>query len=161
MEQRKHSLRILKAVATTCMALVLGGSIMLPATAATFSAPHDEATALDSTYIFTAPDVAAQFPGGDEALDQYIASHITTVIPDSILAPIKQLGGKIHARCIVRCVIETDGSVTGATIERTTSSLLFDNEALRVVSTLPSFIPAKVYGRPVRAFMLIPVTFDY
>ena len=114
---------------------------------------------MDSDYIFTAPDVRAEFEGGDEALAQVLAA--TATIPDSIVAPIKELGGKIYARCIVKCVIEADGSVSNAEIEKTTTSWLLDEEAVRAVMALPRFRPALVDDKPVRSWLSLPVVYDY
>ena len=110
-------------------------------------------------HVYVSPDAEAQFPGGDAAFEEHIARNV--YIPDSITSPITSLGGKIYARCIVGCVIEADGTVTSPEIEKTTSAQLFDNEALRVVSTLPPFIPAQVAGTPVRSRTMIPVVFNY
>ena len=114
---------------------------------------------IDENYIFTSPDVEASFPDGDEALLQLIKERIS--IPDSIIEPIKELGGTVKARCIVKCVIEADGSVGEAMIEKSTTAPLFDNEALRVIKSLPKFIPAKVYNMPARSWAYIPVEFVF
>lgn len=116
-----------------------------------------EKPVLADDYIYTAPDEEATFPGGDEALLQLIKESIK--IPDEILEPLKELGGSVKARCIVKCVIEADGSVGDAVIEKTTTAPLFDNEALRVVKSLPKFTPARVYNSPVRSWAMIPVEF--
>ncbi|MBQ2164459.1 MAG: TonB family protein, partial [Muribaculaceae bacterium] len=82
-------------------------------------------------------------------------------IPDEILDPIREIGGKVRARCIVKCVIERDGSISDATIFQSTSAAIFDTEALRVVSNLPKFYPASIMEVPVRSWKLIPVEFIY
>jgi len=116
-------------------------------------------TCATTDYIYTMPDVMAAFPDGDEALDSIIKARLT--IPDDILAPIKEMHGKVKARCIVKCVIEANGTVGDAMIEKTTTADLFDNEALRVVQSLPHFIPARTFDLPVRSWMMIPVEFIY
>lgn len=109
--------------------------------------------------IYTNVDVEAEFPDGDDALDQLIRKQL--VIPDSILAPIKEVGGTIKARCIVKALIEIDGTVSDAVIEKTTTAAIFDEEALRVVKNLPKFYPARIINTPVRSWKLIPVEFVY
>ena len=113
----------------------------------------------DSIYTDVNIDIEAEFPGGDEALYQLIKERL--VIPDSILAPIKEIGGRVKARCIVKALIETDGTVSDAVIEKSTSAALFDEEALRVVKGLPKFRPASIQRAIVRSWKLIPVEFVY
>lgn len=109
--------------------------------------------------IYTEVDVKAHFPDGEEVLDSLIRDQL--YIPDEILEPIKEIGGTIKARCIVKCVVECDGTISDATIEKSTTADIFDNEALRVVKNLPKFYPAEIHRVPVRSWRLIPVEFVY
>ena len=121
--------------------------------------PPPELQQLNLDSIYSEVDVEALFPQGNEALDSLISNQLT--IPDEILDPIREIGGKVRARCIVKCVIERDGSISEATIFQSTSAAIFDNEALRVVSNLPKFYPASIMEVPVRSWKLIPVEFIY
>jgi TonB family protein len=58
-------------------------------------------------------------------------------------------------------LIESDGTVSDAMIEQSTTADLFDNEALRVVRELPKFEPARILDFPVRSWIYIPVEFIY
>ena len=121
--------------------------------------PPPELQQLNLDSIYSEVDVEALFPQGNEALDSLISNQLT--IPDEILDPIREIGGKVRARCIVKCVIERDGSISDATIFQSTSAAIFDTEALRVVSNLPKFYPASIMEVPVRSWKLIPVEFIY
>lgn len=110
-------------------------------------------------YIYSEVDVEARFPGGDQAMDSLIRDQL--YIPDEILEPIKEMGGTVKARCIVKALVERDGTISDAVIEKTTTSPIFDNEALQVVKNLPPFTPARLYGATVRSWKLIPVEFIY
>lgn len=121
--------------------------------------PPPELQQLNLDSIYSEVDVEALFPQGNEALDSLISNQLT--IPDEILDPIREIGGKVRARCIVKCVIERDGSISDVTIFQSTSAAIFDNEALRVVSNLPKFYPASIMEVPVRSWKLIPVEFIY
>lgn len=109
--------------------------------------------------VYTDVQVEAMFPDGDEALDSIIRDQL--YIPDEILEPIKEVGGKVKARCIVKALIELDGTVSDAVIEKTTTAAVFDEEALRVVKNLPPFRPASIGTVPVRSWKMIPVEFIY
>ena len=121
--------------------------------------PPPEAQNLNLDSIYSEVHEKALFPGGDEALDSIIRDQL--YIPDEILEPIKEIGGKVKARCIVKALIERDGTVSDAVIEKTTTAAAFDDEALRVVKNLPPFYPATIYDVPVRSWILIPVEFVY
>ena len=121
--------------------------------------PPPEAQNLNLDSIYSEVHEKALFPGGDEALDSIIRDQL--YIPDDILEPIKEIGGKVKARCIVKALIERDGTVSDAVIEKTTTAAAFDDEALRVVKNLPPFYPATIYDVPVRSWILIPVEFVY
>ena len=119
----------------------------------------DEVGQLNIDSIYTDVDIEAKFPDGDEAMDALIRDQL--YIPDEILEPIKEMGGTVKARCIVKALVERDGTISDAVIEKTTTSPIFDNEALQVVKNLPPFTPARLYGATVRSWKLIPVEFIY
>nr|MCU0399226.1 energy transducer TonB [Cyclobacteriaceae bacterium] len=64
----------------------------------------------------------------------------------------------IQGKVFVKAVIEKDGSVTSGEILKGIS-LDCDKEALRVVSTMPKWIPGKQRGRQVRCSVIIPLNF--
>ncbi len=109
--------------------------------------------------IYTDVDIEARFPDGDEAMNLLIKDQL--YIPDEILEPIKEVSGTIKARCIVKALVERDGTISDAVIEKTTTADIFDQEALRAVKNLPPFLPARLYGAIVRSWKLIPVEFIY
>lgn len=114
---------------------------------------------LVKNYIYTDVDVEAQLPDGDEAMDSLIRDQL--YIPDEILEPIKEMGGTVKARCIVKALVELDGTISDAVIEKSTTAQVFDEEAIKVVKNLPPFIPASIFNTPVRSWKLIPVEFVY
>ena len=87
------------------------------------------------------------FPGGVTALMTYINNNIK--YPDEVCG---------QGRVIVSFVVEKDGSITNATIRRSVDPA-FDREALRVVSSMPKWIPGKNNGRKVRVRFNVPVQF--
>ena len=90
----------------------------------------------------------AEFPGGMKALMEYVVAN--TRIPDGY----KGDGGRV----IVSFVIEKDGSVGEAKIIRGKDPLL-DTEAIRVVKSLPKWIPGKMNGKPVATWYTMPISF--
>ena len=112
-----------------------------------------------SSYFSTKPDAnlneqkdcrPAQFPGGTKALLKYITSHF---VYHAI--SIKQgLEGTIK----VRFRIEQDGSIGEVQIINGLSPEM-DTEAIRVVKTLPRFLPAFAQGKSVPVWMSVPISF--
>ncbi|HEX3386944.1 MAG TPA: energy transducer TonB, partial [Mucilaginibacter sp.] len=55
-------------------------------------------------------------------------------------------------------VVDNDGSITNVRVLRGIGSGC-DEEALRVIKSLPKWIPGKIYGIPVRIQYSVPVSF--
>jgi protein TonB len=90
------------------------------------------------------------FPGGDEALLNFIATN--TVYPE------EALNNNIEGRVILKFVVTPDGSVGKIQILKGVDPML-DQEASRVVSILPKFKPGKQGGTPVPVWYTVPVLF--
>lgn len=105
---------------------------------------------IDNSPIFKSAEVMPEFPGGEAALIKYINSHIQY--------PAAAEENNIQGRVIVQMVIEKDGSVGRVQVIRSVDRSL-DNEAIRVVKSLPKFFPGKQNNQPVRAWYTMPITF--
>ncbi len=90
------------------------------------------------------------FPGGDGALLKYIGEN--TKYPESAKLQNKQ--GKV----IVRFCVTPNGNAAMASILKGVSPEL-DQEAIRVVKTLPLFIPGKQNGKNVPVWYMVPIAF--
>lgn len=100
--------------------------------------------------IFKSAEQMPQFPGGDAALMKYINSHIHY--------PAAAEENNIQGRVVVQFVVDKNGNIGQAKVVRSVDRSL-DNEALRVVKSLPKFIPGKQNGQPVSVWYTLPVTF--
>jgi periplasmic protein TonB len=90
------------------------------------------------------------FPGGEAALLTYIGEH--TNYPE--LAKENNIQGRV----IVRFCVSSKGAVNQISILKGVDPEL-DKEAMRVVSTLPTFKPGKQGGKPVPVWYMVPITF--
>ena len=97
--------------------------------------------------IYEVVEQMPSFPGGQEALMTYINHNIKY--------PEEDCG---QGRVTVSFIVEKDGSITNATIRRSVDPA-FDREALRVISSMPKWIPGKNNGRNVRVRFNVPVQF--
>ena len=90
------------------------------------------------------------FPGGNEALMRYIMEHV--VYPPDAAA------NGIQGTVLLRFVVSPTGDVTRVEVTRSANPLL-DEEALRVISSLPKWKPGKQDGTPVPVWFSVPVIF--
>jgi protein TonB len=91
-----------------------------------------------------------EFPGGTAALYDFISRNIRY--------PAIPLTNNIEGMVTVKFVVKTDGSTGNIEILRSIDPYL-DQEAVRVVSSLPRFRPGKNNGVPVPVWYIIPVLF--
>ncbi|MDR0750763.1 MAG: TonB family protein [Tannerellaceae bacterium] len=103
-----------------------------------------------SQQIFTVVEEMPQFPGGDGELLSFLGR--------SIKYPVIAQENGIQGRVTCSFVVNRDGSVVDAEILRGVDPSL-DKEALRVINTMPKWIPGKQRGKPVRVKYTVPVTF--
>ena len=71
----------------------------------------------------------------------------------------KEMGCGFAPRLFVQFVIEKDGSVTNARVLRPIDPAL-DKEGIRVVESMPRWIPGKHNGKPVRVLYTVPINFQ-
>lgn len=108
------------------------------------------ATVGDYEEVFMSVDKMPVFPGGEAALMIYLRDNITY--------PYKAEERNIQGRVVVQFVVDTTGQVGDVRVVRSIDPDL-DLEAVRVVKTLPKFIPGTRLGKPVNVWYTLPVTF--
>jgi TonB family protein len=101
--------------------------------------------------IFYKVDTLPEFPGGETALRNFLASEIK--YPE--IARENGILGKVY----VTFIITKEGKVTEPTILRGVDPAL-DKEALRVIETLPDWKPGKQKGEAVNVSYMVPVYFE-
>jgi TonB family protein len=104
----------------------------------------------DNEKIYTYTDQMPSYPGGDEALYDFISKNI--VYPE--VAKRAGIMGKIY----VQFVIDKDGSVTDVKVQRGIGAGC-DEEAVRVVKLMPKWIPGKNKGELVKTRISAPIVF--
>ena len=91
------------------------------------------------------------FPGGMEAMIQFISSNIQYRADGQ-----KQ---KVDGRVLVNFVVEKDGSITEVKVVKPTFPSL-DAEAIRVVKAMPKWKPGYQRGQAVRVQFTMPINFS-
>lgn len=91
-----------------------------------------------------------QFPGGQQALDEYIATNIKYPAP--------ALKNGIEGVVTLIFTVEPDGKIDSITIERMIDPDL-EAEATRLVKGMPLWTPATVNDQPVASPYTLKITF--
>ena len=100
--------------------------------------------------VYDIVDEMPTFPDGDHELLKYIA--------DNLEYPQEAVDGDIQGTVFVRIIVEPDGSISNTKIVRGIGSGC-DEEAIRVVESMPNWEPGRRKGEAVRVYMSIPVSF--
>lgn len=104
----------------------------------------------EETKVFDVVEQMPQFPGGQQALFEYLSKNIKY--------PVIAEENGVQGRVIVTFVVERDGSITDVKVVKSVDPSL-DKEAQRVVKAMPHWIPGKQNGSAVRVKFTVPVTF--
>ena len=104
----------------------------------------------DRPGVYMIVEQMPEFPGGDKSLFQFIADN--TKYP----ADAKEKG--IKGRVFVNFIVEPDGSVSDIRVLRGIGGGC-DEEAVRIVESMPKFKPGMQNGEAVRVSYTVPVNF--
>lgn len=105
---------------------------------------------VEETKVFTSVEQMPQFPGGEAELLKWISTHIKY--------PAIAMENNVQGKVVVQFVVTRDGSIGEVKIARGKDPDL-DKEAMRVVRTLPKFIPGKMNGQAVNVWYTLPINF--
>lgn len=95
--------------------------------------------------VYDVVEEMPSFPGGQLALMQY-------------LYPFEAQENGVQGRVIISFVVEDDGSISHVKVAKSADPAL-NREAMRVVETMPKWIPGKQNGECVRVRYSVPVVF--
>ena len=87
------------------------------------------------------------FPGGLEAMFEWIQRNQ------------KKPEGDPIGRCILKFVVEKDGSLSGIRVVRSSGNEKLDEESIRLVKTMPRWNPGKQNGENVRCRFTLDIPF--
>lgn len=149
---------LLTACALTC-AHAQVRKAALPADTGVLSAgqpivPHETPPKTDlqsSEKVFGDVEQQPEYPGGTKAMYKFINANL------HIPAEAKEAG--ISGRVFTSFYIEVTGEITKVTVLK---GLGFgcDEEAIRMIESMPKWKPGKSYGKPMRVKYNLPVSFD-
>ena len=100
--------------------------------------------------VFFIVEKMTEFPGGNEALQRYIAQ--------SVKYPVIAQENGIQGRVFVSFVVNAKGQVEQVKIARGVDPNL-DKEAIRVVQAMPAWTPGEQRGKKVKVSYTVPINF--
>lgn len=100
--------------------------------------------------IYSIVEVMPTFEGGEEAMFEYLNRNIRY--------PVVAQENGIQGRVVCGFVVRKDGSITNIEVLRGVDPSL-DKEAIRVIQSMPKWIPGKNRGADVSVNYRMPVTF--
>ncbi|GHT63262.1 protein TonB [Bacteroidia bacterium] len=107
-------------------------------------------TDLKEGEVDTEAEVMPQFPGGNVELIKFIYSHIQY--------PQAALTQRIQGRVWCSFIVNQDGAISDVALEQGVYVFL-DEEAVRVLKTMPPWISGKTQGKNVRVKVYLPIVF--
>ena len=97
-------------------------------------------------------DQLPSFPGGQQALFAFLAENLNALVSPQT--------SKTLGQVVVKFVVFKDGTVGNIGIMKSLAPAE-DEEAMRVVKSMPKWIPGKLNGEDVNVEMGIPIRFDF
>ena len=104
----------------------------------------------DREPVFNVVEQMPSFPGGMEALMQYLAKNMRY--------PVEAQKHKVQGRVVVGFIVSKDGDIKKAHILRGVDPEL-DAEAIRVIESMPRWMPGMQRGKAVAVSYTLPVMF--
>lgn len=112
--------------------------------------PASSAVQEEEAKVYNVVEQMPTFPGGDAALQKYVAQHIKY--------PQSALDQEVSGQVVLKFVVKEDGTVGEVNVLKSLQKDC-DAEAIRVVKSLPRFIPGKQQGKAVQVWFTFPIRF--
>ena len=101
--------------------------------------------------IFRVVEEMPKFKGGDAKLLEFLSMNVKY--------PQTAVKAKQQGIAIVGFVVRKDGTVGDVQITKSAGHAVLDEEAMRVVKSMPAWEPGKQKGKPVNVKYNVPITF--
>ena len=104
-----------------------------------------------ATKVFTVVEEMPEFKGGNKAMMEFLMMNMKY--------PQTAVKAKQQGRAVVGFVVRKDGTVSDVHITKSAGYAVLDEEAMRVVKSMPAWEPGKQKGKPVNVKYYVPITF--
>ena len=106
--------------------------------------------AKESKDVYNSVEQMPEYPGGVVEMMKFLQRNIQY--------PANAAKNEVEGRVILQFVVEKDGQIGDVKVVRSVDPEL-DAEAMRVVKSMPNFIPGRQDGKPVAVLYTIPISF--
>lgn len=108
-------------------------------------------TQQSATKAYDVVEVMPKFKGGESAMMEFLMMNMKY--------PQTAVKAKQQGRAIVGFIVRKDGTVSDVQIKKSAGHAVLDEEAMRVVKSMPAWEPGKQKGKPVNVKYYVPITF--
>ena len=117
------------------------------------NAAEDYGRVLDAEQkVYDKVETMPSFVGGQTAMFRWISEHLQY--------PEEAMNKGIKGRVVASFYVEKDGTIGNVEIEKSVHPLL-DNETIRLLKSMPKWIPGTQDGSPVRVKYTVPLTYNF
>jgi len=118
----------------------------------TYEAGADTTIRADNMGVYYYPSKWASFPGGEAALDKFLA--------DNLKYPDDAIDHGIEGTVYVNLIVDEKGSIIQANIDSKRIGYGLETEVLRVIKLMPAWNPGEYNHQSVKTKFTLPVVFD-
>ena len=155
-QKKSNRLMMLKTlfiipVATLAVSVFASNTNVSTMAKATTLSTIDMQTQQPDTKVYKNVEVKPQFKGGESAMMEFIAKNVKY--------PQAAIDATLQGKTIVGFVVRKDGIVSDVHIKKSSGHAALDEEAMRVVKTMPAWEPGKQKGKLVNVKCDVPINF--
>ena len=105
----------------------------------------------DTTLVYQVVEQMPEFPGGTNGM--------MTFLRNSIIYPQEARDANIQGKCFVTFVVDSNGKIKDARVQKSSGNEALDKESVRVVESMPQWTPGKQNGKNVAVQYTLPIMF--
>lgn len=105
------------------------------------------------TEVHLITDTKASFPGGKDSMILFITNELRY--------PPQAIKSKAEAKVVLNFIVDSAGVICCIKNNRSKDVYGFEEEAIRIISRMPKWIPAIKDNKPVNSYCQLPITFKY
>ena len=105
----------------------------------------------DTAFVYMVVEEQPRFPGGERALMKFLQHNIKY--------PVEARNANVQGRCYVTFVVDKQGNIKDARVQKSSGSEALDKESVRVVESMPQWLPGKQGGKNVAVQYTLPIMF--
>ena len=133
---------------TSVLIALVAGTLWLPLQAQTV---QTDSSSTPDRVLYTVVQKQPEFPGGISKLGQYISENLRY--------PKTAQAAGLAGRVFIRFIITKKGAIEKVQVLKGVSPEI-DAEAIRMVASMPNWLPGKVDGQAVDCFYNLPINFS-